>query len=692
MKQKKVAGSQHTVSKTGIRRHLLFLLLSTIVIVVASCGGGGALAKPGPLGRGQAIGSLNGKHPSFYPDCEKGAVNEITDILGKIAKWFGGDVKYGAHCGNYERELAAGVTLGAPTPPPGENPNWDHRLGGSGDLMADAMLCLMKDIGEAPGGKIVRNAAVSIGDTGLAIEQTIGLSKFDAVAKRADLYQQVRICAPIIGCFDTQRQTIVAQVRQSEPAWPGGMKAGDYPVANSYSLDIAATWADTNFGATMPPITVMTPYGSATLQPEFSFFSSLYPVDTPFDFKGSPKIYLNHPKSHEPGHPIVQDTYGRSGIPAILHVITNHKPPKADCSNLPPWSPLCLPPADPFPPPSGWSSQIAFGARNGVGSVTPWNPGTGAKWPERPDLDTDVPRSKLEKGPTANFTAKSPVTIKPPMQDLLNMVPSAAKGLIGEIGLEIVITPQFIADYAAQFAFMEREGRLSDCVLKGEIGTPCGLAEAVMYTQARAEGRMELVTNLHFWIDFNFELPFGPDPDISFSDGFTVPIGGPNKKWDPSHPSPGTDPYTNTARASLIAVKPGEPYAQVVKGLSGLSHGDIRKWTQQCLKTPPKSTSQLPDPTHQPGSPDDLKPGLLPCNICVADTKQNKYAPFVFPEVKAKIYSQKWTCQWEGQLGCYDLCTWKKTADDKAEFIAAVRSAVEVVGQRCDDDPPPVVK
>ncbi len=671
---------------TGNRWHLLFVLLSTIAIIVASCGGG-TLAKPGPLGRGQAIGSLNGKHPKFYPECQEGdETKEIFKILKKIAKWFGGDVKYGAHCGSYERELAAGVTLGAPAPPPGESPDW-HRLGGSGDLMADAMLCLMKDIGEAQGGKIVRYAPVSIGNTGLAIEQTIGLSKFDATAKRADLYQQVRVCAPIIGCFDTQRQTIVAQVRQSEPAWPGGMKAGDYPVANSYSLDISATWADTNFGATLPPITVVTPYGSATLQPEFSFFSSLYPVDTPFDFKGSSKIYLNHPKSLAPDHPIVQDTYGRSGIPFILHVITNHKPP-AYCSNLPLGS-LC---DDPFPPPSGWSSQIAFGARNGVGSVTPWNPGAGAKWPERPDLDTDSPRSKLEKGPTANFTASSPVTIKPPMQDLLDMVPSAAKGLIGDIGLEIVITPQFIADYATQFAFMEREGSLSNCVLAKEFGVPCGLAEAVMYAQARAEGRMDLSTNLHFWIDFNFELPFGPDPDISFSDGFTIPIGGPNKKWDPPLPSSGADPYTSTARASLIAVKPGEPYAQVVKGLSGLSHGDIHKWTQQCLKTPPKSTSQLPDPTHQPGSPDDLKPGLLPCNICVADTKQNKYAPFVFPEVKAKIYSQKWTCKWEGQLGCYDLCTWKKTADDKAEFIAAVRSAVEVVGQRCATDPPPVVK
>lgn len=686
MKQKKVVGSQHTVPMTGNRWHLLFVLLSTIAIIVASCGGG-TLAKPGPLGRGQAIGSLNGKHPKFYPECQEGdETKEIFKILKKIAKWFGGDVKYGAHCGSYERELAAGVTLGAPAPPPGESPDW-HRLGGSGDLMADAMLCLMKDIGEAQGGKIVRYAPVSIGNTGLAIEQTIGLSKFDATAKRADLYQQVRVCAPIIGCFDTQRQTIVAQVRQSEPAWPGGMKAGDYPVANSYSLDISATWADTNFGATLPPITVVTPYGSATLQPEFSFFSSLYPVDTPFDFKGSSKIYLNHPKSLAPDHPIVQDTYGRSGIPFILHVITNHKPP-AYCSNLPLGS-LC---DDPFPPPSGWSSQIAFGARNGVGSVTPWNPGAGAKWPERPDLDTDSPRSKLEKGPTANFTASSPVTIKPPMQDLLDMVPSAAKGLIGDIGLEIVITPQFIADYATQFAFMEREGSLSNCVLAKEFGVPCGLAEAVMYAQARAEGRMDLSTNLHFWIDFNFELPFGPDPDISFSDGFTIPIGGPNKKWDPPLPSSGADPYTSTARASLIAVKPGEPYAQVVKGLSGLSHGDIHKWTQQCLKTPPKSTSQLPDPTHQPGSPDDLKPGLLPCNICVADTKQNKYAPFVFPEVKAKIYSQKWTCKWEGQLGCYDLCTWKKTADDKAEFIAAVRSAVEVVGQRCATDPPPVVK
>lgn len=652
-----------------------------------------ALAKPkdpGPLGKGRANGSLNGKPGSALPSCKKGgAANAIFDILDLVAKWFGGGVSTSAHCGNYERELAAGVTLGAPNPPPGQDPRWID-LGGSGDLMADSMLCLMKDIGDAPGGKITRKASADVAGIGFAVEQTVGLSKFEAADKRAKLYQQVRVCAPVVGCFDTQRQNITAQVKESAPAWPGNMSSGDYPVANSYSLDIAADWADSKFAASTPPITITTPYGSGTLQAKFDFFSSLYPVDTPFDYKKGVKLYFDHPASRSPGTTLAQDTYGRSGIPFILNVTTKHIAPTADCSDQPAGS-ICLQPPDPAPPPYAWSSQILFGARNGAFDSKPWNPGAGAKWPVRPDLDTDSPRSMLDRGPTANFVASAPVKIKPSVQELLDLVPPGVKSLIGGMGLEITVTPVFAADYAAQLGMLEREAKLDDCTGKGkEFGGPCGLAEALLYQQARAEGRMELKTNIHFWIDFNFSTPFY-DPDIDFNQGFTVPIGGPDTSWDPA--KAGKDnPYAHVARASLIAAAPAKPFGQIVNGFSGKTTNNIRQWTEQCLKTPPKHMSSLPDPTHQPGSPEDLTPDLMPCNICVADSNQNKYDPFVFPEVKAKSYSKAWTCSWEKNLGCHDLCTWHKTADGKAVFDVAVVSAVDVVGDRCATKKPPVVK
>lgn len=647
---------------------------------------------PGPLGRGQAVGSLTGKDPKASAPCADATKNAIVAVLDKLAEWFGGDVSYDARCGNFERELSAGVTLGKAPASAGNAPKWPQ-LGGSGGLMADSMLCLMKDVGDAPDGRITRkNAHVSVGDVGISVEQTIGLKKFDPVAKRAELWHQVRLCAPVMGCMDAQRQNIAAEGRASIPAWPGGMKSGDYPIANSYSLDVAADWANSTFGAKTPPITVTTPYGSASLEAKFSYFSSLYPVDTPFNHKGGQTIFMNHPSARGPDKPLTDDVYGRSGLPLILNIITNHTPPEADCSALPPGQ-LCLPPADPAPPPSGWSSQLLFGARNGVGGAAIWSPG-GAKWPERGDLDLDLARSALDHGPTASFVAEAPVTIKPPVQDLLEYVPPGAKDLIGDIGLTITVTPEFSAYYAAQLGLIEREGRLGDCWPPGkEFGGPCGLSEALLYAQTRAEGAMKLKTGIHFWIDFTFDTPFY-DPDIDFADGFEVPIGGPNKAFDPGKASAGTDPYVSLARASRISIAPGKTVAEIVKGLSGMTHGDISQWTDVCLKTPPASTSSLPEPTHEPGSPDDLKPELLPCNICVADSKQNKYKPFVFPEVKAKVYSasKSWTCAWEQNLGCHDLCSWTTGADGKPHFDKAVISAVDQVGDRCKAPPPPVIK
>lgn len=644
---------------------------------------------PGPLGKGQAKGSLNGK--TSLPACNKGgAANAVFDILDKVAEWFGGDVNMSAHCGTYERELAAGVTFGKA---PVEKPGWTY-MGGSGELMADAMLCLAKDIGEAPGGKITRKSSANVGGVGAAIEQTVGLADFNAGEKRAELWQQVKVCAPIIGCFDTERQHLTVEVRESVPAWPGGMVSGDYPVGNAYSLDIAADWADMGFNAKTPPITVTTPYGSGTVQPEFSFFSSLYPVDTPFDYKKGVTLYLNHPEARGPDSVLAQDTYGRSGVPFILNVTTKHKAPTPDCSGMPADYICVAPPgSDPAPAPFAWSSQLQFGARNGLDKA-PWSPGASAKWPERPDLDRDVARSFLDRGPSARFKASAPVTFTPPGQEFLDLLgPAKALINVGNSGLWIKVTPVFSADYAASLGMMERDGKLSNCYLSGEFGQPCNLSEALLYQQTRAEARIELKASVRLKLDFSFEPPFY-DPDIDITLPVTIPVAGPSTTWDPGKPGAGGDPYGNMARASLLAKTPGAPFAQMVKGLSGKTAGNIGQWTEQCLKTPAKEMASLPEPTHEPGSPDDLTPDLLPCNICVADAKQSEYQPFLipYPGVSAKVYAKKWTCAWQENLGCYDMCTFHVGEDGKAVFDVAVKSAVDVVGERCAKPPPPVVK
>lgn len=627
--------------------------------------------QPADLGRGLAKGSLNGKDPKDFPGCPKSGasktVRDILDLLDTIAGTFGAKVNKAYRCGTYQREIAAGVNLCPPKPPPGQKPHWGY-LGGHGDLMADAMLCLLKDLGELPGGKITRHAPASIaGAAGIAIEQTVGLKKFDPAAKRAHLYQQIRVCAPLLGCLDAQRQDIVVQVRESVPAWPGGMRSRDYPVRNSYSLEVHSDWSSAALAAELPPFTVPSPYGDVTIKPSFNFFASLYPVDTPFKYKGGAKVLMSHPAARGPAAPLLQDSNGRSGIPFVISVATNLKPKAVGP-----------------PPVQGWASQLGLGARNG-GPVKVWSPsGSATSPPTREDLNMDLPRSSLERGPTAHFDAGASVRYRPPGAGVKDLVPSELRSYVsGDFWIEV--KPQFTADYAAQLALIEREGILVGGCGHGEFGNDCNMTEAVLLVQSRAEGHVEILGNVH--LELNFDFGFYSYSVGPFDKPFKISLGG-GKRWDPPLADPKKDPYASAARAALLATNPDSIFSQFVKGFSGKGADDIGAWVKQCFETPPTHVSEAPKPSHQPGSPQDLMPDLLPCNICVGVKRKDRfgkdiYEGFYIPKilVDAKVYSKQWKCELEMQQGCYDLCSWDKKS---GKFTVAVRSAVDVVGQHCD--------
>jgi hypothetical protein len=73
---------------------------------------------------------------------------------------------------------------------------------------------------------------------------------------------------------------------------------------------------------------------------------------------------------------------------------------------------------------------------------------------------------------------------------------------------------------------------------------------------------------------------------------------------------------------------------------------------------------------------------LLPCNICVAEHGPTFYIPAkkvpdAFPQ------HQKWSCGYPQNSGCFDLCTYEKTANGGAIFTEAKKSAVEILGNKC---------
>lgn len=621
---------------------------------------------PGPLGKGVATGSLNGVSWQNYPSCSGSAipepVQEVLNLLSTIAGAFGASIDPPDYrCGAYAREIGTGVTLGTP-PASSVQPRWGL-LGGRGDLMADAMLCLLKDIGDRPGGRIENYAPVPVGIGKVEMRQIVGLSNFDPAAKRAELYQVTRICAPLLGCIDAGRQNIVATVRQSAPAWPGGMRAGDYPIRDSFALEVDADWSATRFGATLPPITIVTPYGQVSAKPGFTYSASLLPIDAPFSYPKGARVEFHHPESAGVLTPSVDDTYGRSGVPFIISVSTNLPQPSQPSS---------------APPPRGWSSQLAFGGRDGAYDAEVWSGGGGTP-PFRPDFDFGTARSGLESRPAANFVAEAPIRFEPP--NPVSLLPSAVQQIVSAVELWVEVNPRFGADYAAQFGLLSREAAVHlGCNTGKEFPAPCGIAESAVALQANAQGRIDIVGTVHLKISF-ISLGFFTPGSIDVTKSFTIPIENFNRVWAPARISGVQQAHVSSRVGWALdaATRPGESIWQGMKGLSGGASSNLRQWTQACLASPPKNPAPPPPPAFEPGKADDLTPKLLPCNICVADSRHNAYDPFKIFEVSSrKPGLPASVCQWEKNAGCYDMCSWNGSS-----WVRVEQAAVDVVGKEC---------
>lgn len=612
--------------------------------------------KPGPLGRGDAQGSLNGKpNPSGFPVCQIDgageAVSKVLTLLKQIFGAFGGTFDMNAWCGRFKREIATGVTLAPPQVPPGVPAKWGL-LGGRGKLMAEATMCLLKDIGEKPDGPLVNRASSTVAGRDVEIEQTVGLIHFYPAARTAKLYQNVRIHAPLIGWLDAQRQTFDVTVRESLPAWPSGYKLHDYPIAGSYAVELDAEWSQTKLGVTLPPLPIVTPYGTVTAEPYLDYAARLLPVDTPFAYKGSAKHEFRYPQRAEKPMVLLQDHYGRSGVPFTLNAIANLP------SNL---------------SPGGWASQVGLGARDGGLNAKPWSPKQ--KPPVREDLNATSARSTLEVTPTVSFDAGVPIKYTPPNPTAL--FPALAG--VADLEVEVVVNPSFKANFASQFGVLVREGMLTSACGSAEVASHCGFTEAALVSEVNSQGRIGIDGYVRVKVDLFVNPPFVDDFEVKRS--FAAITLDEDRDWNPMQVG-ATDvaaAHSKFAWAGHAAVgAPDKPIWQGARGYSGMSVGDLSSWTQACFKTK-KELPPPPEPTHDPGDAGDLTPDWLPCNLCVATDKPfalgkayvvQKYKPGLKPSA----------CKSQMNTGCYDLCSWNKKT---GAWIQVEKTGAELFGQKC---------
>ncbi|MBI5500222.1 MAG: hypothetical protein HY907_08270 [Deltaproteobacteria bacterium] len=553
------------------------------------------------------------------------ADNKAMQATQLLLSALGGSLDVTPSCGDYKREIATGVTLDQPT----GNPATWNKLGGRGERLAEAGLCLLRDLANDPDGRIENFAGTPTPFGDVSIRQRVGYIDFDPVAKRFDGWQDVSICAPVMGCTVAQRQQFSATLRRSSPALPSGLAAGDYPIADAFSLEVDAQESGFELHAELPAITVVTPYGPVSATPELDYGSKLDVIDTPFD--GKPEAERLFGSSY--WIPL-EDTYGRWGTPFHTSITLY--------------------------PGSGWSSQLGLGARVGTPDGPLWNPDPSD--PHLNEFDMSIARSTVERSPTVYFSAGAEITYAP-----FDILPAALRSFPFSTTFSITVKPSISSYYAAQLLLLAREAQGPP----GDVGSS-GISQSEFHvaTGARAEARLIITVSLKLKI--TVDLGIYTEDVVDLTPTFDIPVASGSALADPA-------PHA-FAVARLGALDPniGELHT-----FSGQGSTNPDGFVQACL-TKPSQQGTIPEPVYTPGDPQDLATDEFPCNICI-------YVPPISAlDMGFQVYtlspygSPGWRCR-QAANGCMDLCSLDPATQ---QFTGIKKSAPEFVGPRCLYDPP----
>ncbi len=570
-----------------------------------------------PLARGRAVETDGG--------CDTGVA---SDAIALVLEWLGGNVDAESSCGTYEREIATGVTLDA-TDVPLVGSGWPG-LGGRGEVMADAAVCMLADLRHDPGMSTTVTSPTVWTEFGpVSVEQTIGYLDWDPAAKRFDGYQNVAVCSPVLGCLDATRQEFHATVRESDPAYPDGIMVGDYPVDGSYSVDVTAEESATTFSASLPPITVVTPYGPIDVTPELDYDTNLDTIATPFGSNADAWHQMFGDFRTE-----LDDVYGRSSTP-LVSSLTGVQ--------------------------GGWASQLGLGGRDGRPSAELWALDTTQAFPLRHDLDMTLARSASERASVVHFGAGVSIKYAP-----LDVLPSSLLSSPFVVDFYIEVEPRLDAYYASQLELLSREGHR----MPGDVGDGLtSMSEVFLGHGVSAAAEAHIDITVHLVIDL--DLPLVGGNIVNIDEKIPIELGSGHET---------ASGHTAVARSSSYPHSvPSLDYVETI----GNGSVDESSFLDSCFAQDPPP-APIPDLHHDPGSGDAIATGLYPCNICVYEqgapgTTASAQALTLFP------YSMpSWQCR-AGSNGCFDLCRFDPTTE---QFVSIEQSAPEVVGSFCLYDPP----
>ncbi|MEZ4359538.1 MAG: VCBS repeat-containing protein [Kofleriaceae bacterium] len=541
---------------------------------------------PSPLELGEA------EYASVACSALPSDVEKALDELCAALPWCS---RQPTSCRRTTRELAAGTSVYR------DHSAW-NRFGGHGEQLANAALCLLKDLDQ---GSIPLSGEAGV----VSGSQRIGFSAYDADTRSVTGYQNVELCAPLLGCLRTPAMTFTATVRKSNPANPGGTTAGSRVTRDAYGLEVSSDEANQVLFLQPQAIPIHTPYGDVTISPDMTYQSNYRTIEQPGglarkdDFLGLGAIWF-------------QDLYGR--YPGVQFIDA-----AGATAN------------------TGWWSQLSFGSRDARPSGSVWN-GSGV----RPDMDLSTARWGGERLATHDLKSTLDVRYSP-----MNLLPSFLNSWPLHVKkFEIYSTVVLQARASGQLAL--------------------GLGQGTSWNPDHERQRSSAQLRQGFSVAQDLSVKVGFILQMEFDTGFLGWVDLPSIDADTTIPIDLKDDLKQgpAAVADVRAEPSGPIYYDQIRTLHNTLLDDQQSaaFLGRCLASP-SSSAPLPPATYTaPSEPWNLSVPYA-CNLCagVGPTEHNNPVGYglVCPPgqpcpvtARAPDAGASWTCDL-GAIGCYDICS-----------------------------------
>lgn len=572
----------------------------------------------------------------------------LLDAVETLCSLFGVSpcVSQSHTCLDVQRQMFAGTRL---KDAPIAGLQWNGR-GGTSDLMADSLLCTLRELSPELGGPISSTpAAINLGPLGtLSVTQEVGFTSFDRLRERFEGYRRIVVDMPVVG----QAQAITQPIVFDKVARVGIQSAGSYAIQFAYGLNVEAEDTEKILSFSPPGFEVATPLGPVTVSPVFTYGRRSAVVAAPYK-DGNLANDIGSLFAGQPWKVRLLDLYGTN--PGMANTASETTPANFASQR------------------GGWASQLGFGTRGAVLGQASWTPpGSGAI--TRPDADLTMPRSDVEALPSAYVNAHADVKwpsdpydllpswvasipfLDPPFAQL-SVSPTVEVGVLGELFASISEG----ADHHQPQEFRFSSRRLSSMALIAGTG---------------AVGLFRVDAGVRISVTADFPFPIGPKTFVDIDKKFPIPLASDVK----------TGPVATAGAASLDDGGPSFPPAvQALQTFKGFHYGAgaVQDFIDACYAPQELAVQVIPQPQPVPGNKADLLKGAeWPCNICVYTANhpgldltsiKQQYeaarishpewppwpagAPAEWVEVLVPASTTPvWKCNHFYDTGCYDLC------------------------------------